>query len=153
MRPYILLAVLCLPLLVAGPLPAADARPHVVRGTGISTDNAQEFAFTIAARSTPRRTSGHITYAEPANQLHLTADVTCLAVAGKSARLTGKLRRPLTIGNTTFTDIQFEVRDGGPPQQPSRDGLAVIAADRPLSCARSQDLILFSLTGGNIRVR
>jgi hypothetical protein len=152
MRRFTILALLCLSLFAAGALPAAGARSHTVKGAG-TAEIETPVRFEFEATGTPRRASGRIKYEEPVNQLKLTADVTCLAVDGKTARLTGKLRRPIAIGNTTFTHVQIEVVDDSPELGTPQDFISVTADDAPIPCGRGQDVALFPLTSGKIRVR
>jgi hypothetical protein len=152
MRPFTMLALLTLLLLTAVAPSVAGARPRSARGAGAAEiETTVRFAF--KATGTPRRASGRITYEEPANQLELTADVTCLRVDGEIARLTGKLRRPITGEGTPLTHIQLEVFDGGRGGPPSQDFITVVGADKPIPCGRGRDVSMFPLTGGNIRVR
>ena len=151
-RSLVALAALFVVLTVAaGAAPATAApRDRVVSGQGVAQPPGRSlpFEFEFEARGTPKQATGRVRFPSVLTP-SLVGDVTCLAVEGNRAAISGKLRQS-TVNGRYFLIV---VEDNGPAQTPPLDAILVRAAPDPIRCARALDESVWPIDEGNIRVR
>ena len=148
-RTLIALVALVVLLGSAAPPAAAGERERVATGRGvIDPADALPFAFEFKARGTPQRATGRATFQtiliDP-----IVGDVNCLAVKGKRAAISGKLRRSTPNGRYFL----LVVKDNGPAQDPPTDTLFVEATPELVRCEQALDKTGEPIREGYIRVR